>query len=271
MVILFQAVVLGILQGLGELLPISSSGHLVLLPWLFGWDYQGVAFDVMLHAGTLIAVLVYFRRDVGHLVRALLFQLAGQRGESVMYRQLLLYLVVGTLPAVFFGYVLRDLFSGVARHPVVIAIALIFMGVVLWVADRSVTKRKDPRPIGTMTWGHALFIGFFQALALIPGVSRSGSTISGTLLLGYGRRDSARFSFLLSIPVLIAALALSVIDFVREGGFQIEMIVGMIVAGLAGYGAIHFLMKYVERRSYTLFVVYRIVLGVVVLAFWYLR
>lgn len=265
-----QGVVLGVIQGVGEFLPISSSGHLVVLPLLLGWEYQGVGFDVMLHGGTLIALCVYFRRDIVELGRAGLFYVADYRKGITGYRRLLSMIIIGTFPAVAAALLFDDMLTVTARHPVVTAFALILMGIVLWIADRSVKAKGSS--LALMRWGQAIFIGLFQALSLIPGVSRSGSTITAALLLGYSRKDAARFSFLLSIPVILGALVFSIYDFVKEGfTFTIGMVVGAVVAGVIGYIVISFLLKFVEKYSYRVFVIYRILLGLGILVWWYFQ
>lgn len=272
-----HGIFLGVIQGIGEFLPISSSGHLVLLPYVLGWEYQGVGYDVMLHLGTLVALILYFRRDVIELAKAGLYSIADYRGGMKPYRVLLSRILIGTVPAVVAALLFEDLLTQTARHPVIAGIALIAMGLVLWVGDRSVAKREQHGGRGgggslaLMTWWHALVIGCFQALALIPGVSRSGSTIAGSLLVGYNRKDAARFSFLLSIPVIIGAFVFSVADFWKDGRLSVGMIVGALAAGVTGYFAISFLLKYVENRSFLPFVIYRILLGVGILVWWFVQ
>jgi undecaprenyl-diphosphatase len=257
----FQALVLGILQGLTEFLPVSSSAHLSLTPWLLGWQDPGLAFDVALHVGTLVAVAWYFRADWWSLIQAAI-RIAAQRAVRTPEEFRLVYLVVATIPAGIAGLLLADLAEGALRAPVLTATALIVMGLLLWAADRF--SRQD-RTLADMKWKSALLIGFAQAFALVPGVSRSGATITGGRLLGFSRRDAAVFSFLLSFPVTAAAAMLKVPDALREG-ITVPLAVGVISAGISSWAAISVLLRYVSRRSYGIFALYRVLLGALVLA-----
>lgn len=264
---ILQGAILGVIQGLGEFLPISSSGHLVLLPAIADWEYQGLDFDVALHLGTLIAVLIYFRKDIVQLLKALVSSVKDESLEGDPNRKLVWFLGLGTIPAVTFGLLFKDQIETVVRSPIVVALALILMGGLLWYADWS---GKKNRKLTKITWKHTVLIGCFQALALIPGVSRSGATITAGLLLGYNRKESAKFSFLLAIPVIVGATMLSVVDFVQNGGITVGMVVGTVVSAIVGYFAIWFLMKLVQTRGYFGFVVYRFLLGIGILIWWFI-
>ncbi len=266
---IIQSILLGIVQGVGEFLPISSSAHLVLFPWLFGWEYQGLSFDIMLHGGTLVAVILYFWRDLRHLAKAGVNVVADYKGGSSMYTTLLGRLVIGTIPVVLVGFFLHSFFEDFARQPVIVALSLICMAIVLLIADHSLGKRNTTRKLSEMSVLHALFIGVFQILALVPGASRSGVTISAALLLGYSRQTAARFSFLLAIPVILGAVIFSISSVLASHSFDLLSLLGALVAGVTGYIAISFLMYYVQKFGYTLFVVYRIFLGIGILLFWY--
>ena len=268
---LIQAIILGIVQGLGEPLPISSSGHLILVPWLLGWPHHGLTFDVALHGGTAFAIIVYFWRDWLSLIGAFFAGLASRDFSSDYQRRLSLYILVATIPGAFFGLLLENTVEEAIRTPLLVAFLLVAMGVVLLVADR-VASRK--RTINQLNMADALIIGFSQALALIPGVSRSGITITAGLLRGVNRADSARFSFLLSGPIVTGAFLYNMFKMAR-GGFPsseiVPFVAGIAVAAVVGYAAISFLLSYLQKQSLTLFVVYRFAVGLLVLAVFLIR
>ncbi len=268
---LLQAIILGIVQGLAEPLPISSSGHLILVPWLIGWPEHSLTFDVALHGGTALAFIVYFWRDWISLIGAFFAGLASRDFYSDYQRRLSLYILVATIPGAVFGVILESTVENAIRTPLLVAVLLMAMGVVLYVADH-VSSRK--RTINQLNMGDALIIGFSQALALIPGVSRSGITITAGLLRGVNRADSARFSFLLSGPIVTGAFLYNMAKMIR-GGFpadeRVPFIVGIAVAAVVGYAAISFLLGYLQKRSLTLFVVYRFAIGALVIALFFLR
>ena len=258
---IFQAIVLGVLQGLAEFLPISSSAHLALAPFLFGWQDPGLAFDVALHVGTLVAVLWYFRDQWVALVRAGFAMLRTRRIEGTEQWRVV-FLVIATIPAAIAGVLLEEYAETVFRAPAITAIALMVLGVILWAADRY--ARRD-RPLESMTWRDALLIGLAQVCALVPGVSRSGSTMTAGRLLRLDRQSAAVFSFLMSMPVTAAAAVLKVPEAVREHGLDAPMIAGVLAAGISSWLAIAVLLRYLARHSFGVFAVYRVVLGVVVL------
>jgi len=252
---LLQAIVLGVVQGLTEFLPISSSGHLILVPWLFGWQDPGLVFDVALHFGTLLALIVYFWRT----------------WLDVLLRdhRLLLLLVVGSVPGGVVGFVGSSYIEEHFRQPWQIGAALVVFGIVLWGADWAGAKRRDRADFGLVD---ALAIGSAQALALFPGVSRSGITITTGLLLGFKRESAATFSFLLATPITGGAVLWATRRLLREGvpaDERAAFVAGVVASALVGFLAIHYLLRYVRTRSYAPFVVYRVVVGilVVVLAF----
>ena len=257
----FQATVLGILQGLAEFLPISSSAHLTLAPWVFGWNDPGLAFDVALHFGTLLAILWYFRREWADLLRAFFDVLATRRVDNELKRRSLL-LVVATIPGGIAGLAFEKQAESTFRSPVLIAAALIVLGIVLWLVDRMV---RDDRHLTDIGWRDALLIGIAQMFAIIPGVSRSGSTITGGRALGYSREDAAVFSFLMSMPIIAAAAILKVPAAVRAEGFSAPLIAGVAASAVSGWLAIGFLLRFVKSRSYGAFAVYRVVLGAAML------
>jgi undecaprenyl-diphosphatase len=256
-----QALVLGLLQGLSEFLPVSSSAHLTLAPWFFGWRDPGLAFDVSLHVGTLAALLWYFRRDWATLIRSGL-RIVRQRAIRTPDEWRAAFLVVATVPAAIAGLLLEDLAETTFRAPALIASTLIVMGMILWAADRFV--RRD-RALDAMRWGDAVTIGVSQAFALVPGVSRSGATISAARALGFTREGAAVFSFLLSMPVIAAAAVLKAPDALREGLPVVPLAIGVGAAALSSWLAISVLLRFVTRHSYGVFALYRVALGVGVL------
>jgi undecaprenyl-diphosphatase len=258
-----QAIVLGLVQGLGEFLPISSSAHLVLVPWLFNWHDPGLTFDVALHLGTLIAVIIYFWRDWVNLIIKGFTNVKSQDGR------LFWYLVASSIPGAAIGYVLENKAETVFRTPLLIAIMLIVMGIILYWADQKSRKTTD---IEEISFGTSFLIGLSQALAIIPGVSRSGITITTGLLTGLKRESAARFSFLLSTPIIMGAALVKLPEVISTpGAFSLNFLVGMLVAGVTGLASIYVLLRYVQSKSYLPFAWYRFILGVVVILIIFLR
>jgi len=257
-----QIVVLALIQGLTEFLPVSSSAHLVLPTQLLGWPEQGVAFDVALHVGTLTAVLWYFRKDLVLMVREFVAMLVGGRpGEHAV---LSLYLIVAMLPLLPAGIALAPFIDDV-RSTAVIAATTIIFGLLLGVADRRGTARSANT---TLNWKIAVFIGVAQVFALIPGTSRSGVTMTAGLLAGLGRTESARFSFLLSIPAILASGAFATLDLV-ESAVPVDwtvMAIGAVISAICAWATIHQFLALVGRIGMMPFVVYRLLLGAGLLA-----
>lgn len=258
----FQALVLGLVQGLSEFLPISSSAHLALTPWFFGWQDPGLAFDVALHIGTLVAVAWYFRHEWLALAVAAL-SIVRQRAVRTPAEWKVVFLVVATIPAAIAGLALEDLAETTFRSPRLIAINLMVMGVVLWLVDRR--SRRD-RPLSGMTVRDAVTIGFIQCLALLPGVSRSGSTITGARFLGFDRQAAAVFSFLMSFPVTLAAAVLKAPDAFTPGTDATTILIGIVAAAASSWLAIAVLLRFISRHSFGVFAAYRLILGVIILA-----
>jgi undecaprenyl-diphosphatase len=265
-----EALLLGIVQGLTEFLPISSSGHLILVPWLQDYDFLqdnesfNKTFDVAVHAGTLVAVLGYFWSDLSAMARGVLRSLSTRTIETKEER-LGWAIVVGTIPAVIVGGPGENWIDQNLGEPWTIAILLIVFGLVLGWADRLPQRRS----IDSVGVKEGLYMGIAQATALAPGVSRSGVTISAARYLGLDRDSAARFAFLLLVPAVAGATVLKAIGALNEGlpdGVVGPIIVGMIAAAVSSYAAIAFMLAYVRRRSYDAFVVYRILLGLFVLA-----
>ncbi|MGB2579894.1 undecaprenyl-diphosphatase [Elusimicrobium simillimum] len=249
-----SAILLGIVQAAGEFLPISSSAHLVLMPWLMGNAYQGVTYDIALHAATLFAVLFYFRKEWFHIIKDGLTKPATAEGKTLWL------LVLATVPAAIAGLLLEDIIETTFRSPFLIAIALIVFALILAYADRKGGAKGNILTVKT-----ALIIGLAQTLALMPGVSRSGITITAALLLGFTRKESAKISFLLSVPVIAGAAVLKLKD-INIADINTAFICGFITALIGGWLVIKFLMTYIQKHNFNIFVVYRIVLGVVIIA-----
>lgn len=257
---IIQSIILGIVQGLGEFLPISSTAHLVLVPFFTGWKDPGLSFDVALHGGTLIAVLAYFWRDWMEI-----FRLTFTRSfSSTKYNKNILWLlVVATVPGALVGCFLEDLASTTFRSPWVVAFSLAFFGLLLYLFDKYSQQKKD---IEGVSWVEAIIIGISQAIAIIPGVSRSGATITAGRALGMDRVSVARFSFLMSTPIIFGATLNQFSDF-TNGGIDIAVIIGIIVSAVSGYLAIKYLMIFVQKSSYKIFFYYRLALAFVIVLF----
>jgi undecaprenyl-diphosphatase len=260
-VTLLQLVVLAVVQGITEFLPISSSGHLVLAPIVMDWPDQGLMIDVAVHVGTLGAVIVYLWRDLWAMTLDIIRAFSGRRGPGL---KLAGYIVIGTIPVVIAGFGLKAIAPDGIRSATVIGWSFIGFGIVLWLADRfGMTVRK----IEHMNWLGALYIGLAQVLALIPGASRAGTTITMARILGMERRDAARFSMMLSIPAILGAGVLLGKDLAESGDLALQA-TAVMAAGMsfvAALIAIVLMMGWLRRASYTPFVVYRIIVGIVIL------
>lgn len=266
---ILHAIVLGLVQGLSEFLPISSSGHLLLVPWLLGWnDFDDAsvkkAFDVALHFGTFVAVVAYFRRDLVTYVREGVRLLWNRERPIDVHGRIAWLLVLATIPAAAVGALFESWIDDRLGTPTIIAISLIGFGILLWWADRRVGRREvedfQPRD--------ALLVGAAQALALNPGTSRSGITMTAARQIGFDRDAAARLSFLMSLPVIAGAIVLKVGRLLADGmpeGLLTPMIVGVITSGISGWVAVWGTLRLVRTRSFAPFVVYRIALGVLVL------
>lgn len=261
---IFQSIVLGCIQGMSEFLPVSSTAHLVLAPYFFGWRDQGLTFDVALHIGTLIAVLAYFRKDWQDLILSVLTK--KHDPKSRYPRQFFWYLVLATFPAALFGYLFEDIVSGALRHPLIVAVFLAVFGFLLYWVDRISSARH---PLEKASWKDVLWVGIAQTVALIPGVSRSGITITAGRLLGFSRSDSARISFLLSTPIIFGA-ALNQLPDIRSEGLSAQLVVGILVSAVSGYVAIAYLLKWISRVGYAVFFWYRLVMACAIVIFYYL-
>lgn len=265
---IYQAIILGIVQGLSEFLPISSSGHLLLVPWLAGWEELDPSikksFDVALHLGTLVAVLGYFRRDVTTYVVEGTKLVFVRKVPPTADGKLAWLFVLATLPAAAVGALFEDQIDSRLGTPTIIAISLIGFGILLAIADRAVGRRQ----VGEFRAKDAFLVGAAQALALNPGTSRSGITMTAARFLGFDREAAVRISFVMSIPVIFGAVVFKFAGLIADGipdGLLVPLIVGIITSGLSGWLAVWGTLRIVRTRSFMPFVIYRIALGVVVL------
>jgi undecaprenyl-diphosphatase len=254
--------VLGLVQGLGEFLPISSSGHLIVVPWLLGWPEHGLAFDVALHLGTLAAVVTAFAGDWWRLISVGLRGLGRGRPLEDPESRLLWLLAAATVPGALAGFFLEKWADTVFRDPALVAADMLMLGALLfWADQRALRGGNDVLHISVRD---ALLIGLAQACAIVPGVSRSGATITVALFLGYRREEAARFSFLLATPITLGAALYKVPKLFREGGDPIVIVAGILVAGIVGFLSIRLLLGYVRTRDYSPFVYYRFLFALVV-------
>ncbi len=263
---ILQAILLALIQGLTEFLPISSSAHLILLPLFTEWQDQGLGFDVTLNTATWLAVVIYFRGELNGIVRGF-FRMVRDGTMDDREGRLALMLIVGTVPVGIAGLLAHDIVAYRLRTPEVIAWSSIVWGVVLWMADR----RPGRGGLHDIDWRTALGVGLAQAIALVPGTSRSGITITAGLFLGLSRRDSARFSFLLAVMVGGLAGGMEMVELIKKGGETpwLYLSIGFTVAFVSAYVTIHYFLSLIGRFSMTPFVVYRVLLGVILLyLFW---
>ncbi len=267
---ILHAFVLGLVQGLSEFLPISSSGHLAIIPRLFNWADPGLGFDIALHWGTLLAVLAYFWQDVWLIIRGFFHSLMPSTRDlkNNIYQKLAWLLILSSIPAAIIGYLLESRAEEAGMRDLVrVALTLAVFGLVLLTADRLGKKTKN---LDRITWLDSLWIGISQALAIFPGVSRSGSTIATGLALGFKREDAARFSFLMSIPIIFGAGLVKIKDF-GVGVTTVELTVGFLTAALFGFLSIKYMLRYLAKHDYKIFVWYRILLAAVVIAVYFAR
>ena len=259
---IISAALLGVVQGLTEFLPVSSSGHLILARAFFGWDPGrfGIAFDVACHVGTLLAVVAFFRADIAKLVAAAPGALTGRDGEYERFGRLI---IAGTIPIVIVGGLFADLIETRLRSPLVVAVTLAVGGIGLIVAERIGRKTRDARALG---YGEAVAIGVAQATALAPGISRSGATLTVALLLNVQRASAARFVFLMSLPAIVAAAAKEALDLSEVGmaGLPVTLLaVGLVVSAIVGYITVKFFVRYLASHSLEVFAYYRFALAAV--------
>jgi len=267
---ILQAIILGIVQGLTEFLPISSSGHLIIVPWLFNWHFLldnpelNKTFDVALHLGTFVAVVIYFWREIGRLLSAWVRSMT-RRSLADPEARLAWFLVVSTIPAAFLGVAFESFIEDRLGKPWIIAIMMIVFALVMYTVDHLAHLDRD---LEALSWTDAILIGVAQAFALCPGVSRSGITMMTGMALRLDRESAARYSFLLSIPVIGGAAAYKALEIAKGGlpaGTATPFVVGIASAALSGFAAIWFVLAYLKRNNFNLFVIYRIIVGVAIL------
>lgn len=267
---IIQAIILGIAQGLTEFIPVSSSAHLALIPWFFGWGPSGLLFDTMLHWGTLLAVALVFWRDFLNLIGAW-FTSIRRRSLADANARLAWFIIVGSIPAVVLGFLFDDFVESLFAEPQMVGLFLLITAVILAVAELTAGRLQEPRTLEQMNWVDSILIGLAQALALAPGISRSGSTIAMGLGRGIRRDLAARFSFLLGTPVIFGAGLLQLVEVVTTDateltGQWLPIVLGFIAAAIAGTIAIRFLLNYLRAHSLYVFSVYCAVLGLVTIA-----
>ena len=253
-----QFFLIGIIQGITEFLPISSSGHLVLFAKLTNWNDQGLFTDIAVHFGTLFAVILYLRKDIYYLVSTI-FKF------KIFDDQIIFKIVLSTLPAIFLGYFIYDYVSLYFRSIQLIAISSIVFAIILYFADKIGTQTKSWKNI---TYKEALLVGLFQVLAFIPGASRAGVTVTGARLFGYDRLNAARFSMILSIPIILASMTLSFINIFNEEYVAVNLyqsFYAAVVAFITALLSIIFLMRFIRKANFNIFIIYRIILGIILL------
>jgi len=265
MIPLYQIIILALIQGITEFLPISSSAHLIFFPKLMGWQDQGLYIDVAVHFGTFWAVVIYFWRDVWSMVPGSLKLL---RGDLTPGGDLFVKLVIATIPAVIVGALIDDFANGFMRQVVIIAWASIIFGILLWAIDRFAPAKHG---LQKMTYVKSFFVGLIQIFAFIPGASRAGSCITATRVLGFNRVDSARYSCLMSIPIIFAAAAHTSYKLIINGNNQMyfEALVAAAISFVISLASIWFMMNWVKTANFTIFVIYRVALGIGLLAWVY--
>lgn len=258
---ILKAIVLGIVQGIGEFLPISSSAHLILVPFLFGWEAHSMAFDIALHFGTLLAVLVIFFRDWWDLFIGAVNKVT--KGKESFENRMFWYLVIATVPGALLGVLLEDAVENVFRTKMwLIATSLAVMGVLIYLGDKWADKHyKLETDFKHISLKQAFIIGLSQALAIIPGFSRSGTTILAARLMGLSKKAATKFTFLLSVPIIAGAAVLKVTDLT----LNIETFVGIFVSFIVGLFSIKFLLNYIKKHDFSVFAIYRVVFAIIIL------
>lgn len=258
---IIQSIMLGIVQGLTELLPISSSGHLFLIPWIFEWNNIPESFDVALHFGTLLAIGLFFFKDWVSLIKGAYKFI---RGEKNPEGKMFWYIVIATIPGGGIGFILDKYAEDILTKPVIIGIALIVMGMFLYVVDKYMKAKTEYKDL---TLKQTFIIGISQALAFIPGVSRSGVTMTTGRMLGVSREGAAKFSFMLSAPIVLAATVFKFKDFI----FDLPFVIGVVTSFIVGVFVIKFLLEYLKRGSFKVFAIYRVIVGSGVLLYLILK
>lgn len=263
-----DALILGIVQGFTEFLPVSSSAHLVLVPEFFGIPAPTVAFDVLVHLATLVAVVGYFIRDVSKMVTSVVAPARMSRQEVKYWRRLIIWLVIGSIPAALAGLLLADFFEGLFSNTLAVGVFLVVTSLLLWGADFALGRvNREPMGMDKLRGADALVVGCYQALAIAPGLSRSGATMTAGVFLGFDRATAAHFSFLLSVPAILGAFLFKVKDIggAMTGGDGLAYLMGAIAAGISGFVAIYFVMRYVRNHRFRIFAIYTMALGLFVI------
>lgn len=258
---LLHALILGIVQGVTEYIPVSSSAHLVLIPWLLAWPDAPFTFEVLVQWGTLVGVFIYFWRDLWDIARDVILGLARRRPFETPAARMGWYIVLGTIPAVVFGFFLKDIFEAAFSAPRFVAALLLVTAAILIAGEYFGRRERTTRDFG---WLDALIVGMWQVTALFPGISRSGSTIGGAMLRGFDRQTAARFSFLLSVPALLGGGVLAIADLLEAGTLVADLpalAVGFVAAAVSGYLCIRWLLAYLQHRSLTIFAIYCALFG----------
>lgn len=248
-----RIIILGIIQGLTEFIPVSSSAHLIIVRELLRWEDMGLSFDMAIHLGTLLALIIYMRKDWYKIL--------------TRNRYLLFLVILATIPGAIFGLLLENIAEAYFRSLLIIGIAMSIFGIVLFTVDRLSKHNRSLESIGIRD---AVIVGFSQILALIPGVSRSGATLTGAFLCGFKRSDSARFSFLLSVPIIGGAGLVSLLKIIREPSSSLSifgLFLGIITSFIFGYIAVHFMLNYLRRHNTNIFVYYRLIVGLFLIIF----
>ena len=261
---IFQSIILGIIQGIGEFLPISSSAHLIIIPYLFNWSEHSLAFDVALHFGTLIAVLFVYFKDWWELFKGAFNKVVYKKNS--FNNKMFWFLVLATIPGALIGKLFEEPIENVLRsNYVIIAIALAVMGILIYLGDKWAAKKYKNKETDFehLTLKQTFIIGLSQALAVIPGFSRSGTTILTARLMGVSRSAAAKFTFLLSVPIIFGATVLKLPDMII--GFSPELIVGIIVSAVVGVISIKFLLRYIKKHDFAIFAYYRVIIAIIVL------
>jgi undecaprenyl-diphosphatase len=258
---LLQALILGIVQGVTEYIPVSSSAHLVLVPWLLGWPLPPFTFDVLVQWGTLVGVVVYFGRDLWAVLRGVVAGLVSRQPFGTAEARLGWYIVVGTIPAVVFGFLFKSTFEAIYYQPLYVAVLLFGTALILVLAE---LRGRQQRQLKQMRLWDALDVGLWQVAAMLPGISRSGATIAGAMLRDFDRPSAARFSFLLSVPALVGAGVLAIKDLLDAGVVMGELpalLIGVVAAAVSGYLSIRWLLSYLQRNRLTAFAAYCALFG----------
>jgi len=266
---LFQALILGIVQGATEYIPVSSSAHLVLVPWFLGWPDPSFEFEVLIQLGTLVGVFIFFWQDIWGIIKGVIQGLVSLKPLATFEAKLGWLVFVATLPSVL-GLIFKDFFEQAYARPQLAGGFLIFTALLLTVAERFGARSRD---LKALSWLDALIIGFWQVAAILPGISRSGATISGAVLRNFDRSTAARFSFLMSIPALLAAGGVAFLDLVQEGTVTSQLpaiSMGFIAAAISGYLCIRWLLHYLQRHSLYAFAIYCLILSIFSIIFGFL-